>query len=355
MLVYLDTGQLAWLEAAPSEARDDFLSMWRTHECELAVTTELLQEAVARGSPERLAQRVVTLARLNPLRGIPTSAGGMMIREIATQVRSVTGLTPTTKSETSNLLFPFLPIQQLLEAVKETFHHLVRFNRQGALAAQLEEVQKTLRQPRPGERVGRMEMAERVAAGTDRLSLILSGEEIFAADEVGRQVAERVEEAGGDPWTARIQSWGLESLHCLHELRPEDLSKAAGFVGLAAEFPIDVARVAGVTEADVARSLPSLRPYEAPGYSIEMAVSRARLAHNAASKASDQVDEEHVSFAPYVDLLFVDKRTRDYVGREVRRNDGRIVAGAADSIRSASSLADVRDAIEVRAGEIGRG
>ncbi len=77
-----------------------------------------------------------------------------------------------------------------------------------------------------------------------------------------------------------------------------------------------------------------------------MAVCRARIAHNMEPSASDQVDEEHVSFAPYVDLLFVDKRTRGHVDSERRRADGRMVDGAASSITRARDLQDALEQIQ---------
>ena len=77
-----------------------------------------------------------------------------------------------------------------------------------------------------------------------------------------------------------------------------------------------------------------------------MAVARARARHSTAPTASDQLDEEHVSFGPYVDLLFVDKRTAGYLTEEFRRKDGRMYFDPARSIKRARDVAEMLARIE---------
>jgi hypothetical protein len=82
-----------------------------------------------------------------------------------------------------------------------------------------------------------------------------------------------------------------------------------------------------------------------------MAVFRARGRHNARPGAADQVDEEHVCFAPYVDLLFADKRTVAYLEEETRRADGRVAYDASATVWKARNLGDVRSRLIAAAAE----
>ena len=51
----------------------------------------------------------------------------------------------------------------------------------------------------------------------------------------------------------------------------------------------------------------------------------------------------------YVDLMFVDKHTLGLVEQEVRRADGRIPEGAADSVTKARDLSEVAERIRAAA------
>jgi len=55
--------------------------------------------------------------------------------------------------------------------------------------------------------------------------------------------------------------------------------------------------------------LPKLNPYKMPGYSLGIATNRAWQLSGNSAEAGNQIDDAHVTFAPYMDVLFVDKRT----------------------------------------------
>ena len=232
------------------------------------------------------------------------------------------------------------------ETIREHPHHFAQFNQKDSLAAQLESIKKVLPDRKKGVQISPDEMEQRVRRMGEQLSPGMGpGASPFLA--IGEGVIRDVKEADGDVWAASLRAWGLADLKCLGDIRGEDHTKAAGFLEAARHAADDIAAELGVREAQVLELVDDLRPYEAPGYSIEMAVSRARIAHNMEPTASDQVDEEHVAFAPYVDLMFVDKRTRGYVESERRRDDGRMVDGAEASITSARNLQDTLEQIRL--------
>lgn len=88
-------------------------------------------------------------------------------------------------------------------------------------------------------------------------------------------------------------------------------------------------------------------PYALPGVSLRFAVERARrrATRGRVGEQSDVLDADHVMFAPYVDLAFVDRRTYGYVESERKARPHLIAPGADSSLRFAPDLARVESAI----------
>jgi len=110
------------------------------------------------------------------------------------------------------------------------------------------------------------------------------------------------------------------------------------FVGLAREI---VAQVAVATPRFVSaldEVLPGLDLFAAPGMRLRAAVHRARMVHPRESEPGDQLDEDHVVFAPYVDVLFVDKRTVSFLQQESRDRPSLLPPAAIANIVRAKDL-----------------
>lgn len=347
MLIYLDTAQLAWLESAPDDERSQFVTVWRNLGCELAVSLQVLQEIQKRGTPDLVAARLATLQLLQPLRGIPAGSAGVMMFEITEQIRRrVGGVSGRHIDRGRQHLFPFLAFTTVKEAVAQHAVHLDRWNAIGEVQAELQGNARFLTPLKKGIRVDPAKMTAFLRSVQESVLRGLSRSE--AADmfrDLGDRAIEALNAADGNLWEANLKRLGISELSCLSEIRPEDFGKAAGFLEAARDFASDVATDANTDPSTVLRLVNQLRPYDAPGYSIEMAVARARARHSQKPTAGDQVDEEHVCFAPYVDLMFVDKRTKAYVEEEVRRRDGRVAYDPTAKLVRPRNISDVLAAI----------
>lgn len=345
MLVYLDTAHFIWFESAGPAERRDFLESWRDHGCELAVSLQLLQEGVKHGSPEKLDERLRTMRALGPMRGMPAGSAGVMVREAAVQMLELLG-EPLHDPIGASVeeLFPPLEPGMLVREAWRVAQGLQNLNAAGEASAGLEAILKARGPIKKGAKIDPQELRRGLESS---LGLKDLPEFVRGIHEGAIRNLERTDGIASD---ALVLGFGLEKAACLGDLRDEDLSKASGFLEAGKAAAIKVADRRAISVQQVRTLVDELRPYAAPGYSLEMAVSRARRSHNAEPAASDFVDEEHVCFAPYVDLLMVDKRTQDFLHRELRRGDGRIVEGAADSIRRPRSLDDIVKMIEGAAG-----
>ena len=92
--------------------------------------------------------------------------------------------------------------------------------------------------------------------------------------------------------------------------------------------------------------VPRIDPYACPGFTTALALRRQRLMTERRTEASHQVDEAHVGFAPYVDLMVVDAETRTLLEQEARRNPDLLPNGIMDRIRAPGSLDSVIAAVE---------
>ena len=352
MLVYLDNSQFAWLERAASSDRDAFVKEWQELGCELALSLQLLQEIHKRGDDESVKERVQTLLSLEPLRGMPAGSAGVMVREVADQIRGILHGTNNHDAIAAGRagLFPPLTASTVFETLQESSAELGRFNAIGQTQAVLQANSRELPMVKKGTRVDPRAMEAFVRAKQQELLAGLPqslASDLFEA--LGDRTVDAIKATGGDLWQANLQRLGIAELECIDELHAEDYSKTSGFVEMARDFSSDVAALAGTVPKTVLDVANQLRPYDAPGYSLEMAVSRARVRHSRNPKASDLVDEEHVVFTPYVDVIFVDKRTKAYLEEEVRRGDGRINYDPSGKLARASNLDGVLEVLRVRA------
>jgi len=350
MLVYLDTAQLAWLEAASEQIRSEFLARWRKFGCELAISLQILQEVQNRGSLAHITARLETLQQLQPLRGIPAGSAGVMVFEITEQMRQRVGggLNEDRLSRGRRHLFPPLALATLRDTVAQYLTQFRRFNLIGQAQAALQQNALAITPVRKGTRVDPSAVAEIIRGHQEQvINGLAPNEATNLLRECGDLVVQALYDAGGDLWEAKLRWLGISELTCLKNLRPEDYLKVAGFVQAARDFATDIADGAGIDRPTVLALVNELRPYDAPGFSVEMAVARARTRHARTPTPADQVDEEHVSFAPYVDLMFVDKRTRSYIEEEVRRHDSRIAFDPSAKLVRPRSISDVLDSISV--------
>jgi len=349
MLVYLDTAQLAWLESASVDEREAFLCEWRELGCELAVSLQLLQEGIKRGSLRDAGARIETIRALAPLRGLPTAAASVIREEATEQIRAMLQGASRVPAVTATRLFPFLDPTTLSSDALAHAPSFKHFNAIDAFQAAMELEQKGWPRLAPGMKVEVAPMLDHIRQKADA-DKRATPELADWIDETAGAIARDVVTFGGDLWALHIHRLQLGEMRRVNELNREDLFKASQFLHGAREGSKEIGIELDIPSEQVLSLVGELDPYNAPGFSAEMAVTRARWRDlGARPKASDQVDEEHVSFAPYVDLLCVDKRTMGYLRQELRRADGRAVPSAGRAIIRPRNLTEVLDELRLRA------
>jgi hypothetical protein len=92
---------------------------------------------------------------------------------------------------------------------------------------------------------------------------------------------------------------------------------------------------------DCADIISRFDPYECPSFRVTAAVRRARVSHPKSPEPGDKIDEDHLAYAPYVDLMVVDKRTRSFAEQESRRSHGLLRPADISSLAQARHLQEV--------------
>lgn len=132
--------------------------------------------------------------------------------------------------------------------------------------------------------------------------------------------------------------YGLMGMEVTSTLRPTDLIFANMFFSSAREKIQHISEALKIPLQFLMALLPKLNPYKMPGYSLGMAINRARQLSGNLAETGDQVDESHITFAPYVDMLFVDKRTFAFFNQELRDRHELIVPPPNGRVRFAGTV-----------------
>ena len=147
--------------------------------------------------------------------------------------------------------------------------------------------------------------------------------------------------------------YGLVGIEVTPTLRPTDLTAASLFFSSAREKIKQIAETFNTPMPFLMALLPKLHPYKVPGYSLGMAINRAWLLSGNRAETGDRVDDDHVTFAPYVDVLFVDKRTFAFLNRELRDRPELLVQPPDGRVRFAGTVDQLEQALGLRRKEKG--
>jgi hypothetical protein len=145
---------------------------------------------------------------------------------------------------------------------------------------------------------------------------------------------------------ALVRSAGLKGLPIATKVPDEDLVEVGGFFDLARIQLPALGAILGIPESQMLTLLPRLDPYQSPGFRLKLAVERARKRAGQLTKSGDLVDSDHIMFAPYCDILFVDKRTLTYAMQEQRDRPSLLPPGSTDHLRRAAGVDGLLKALE---------
>ena len=349
MLVYLDSAHLALLDRAPTSERDLFLSAWRSCNCELALSLHHLQE-IAQLSDAASAERRLQVLKLFPsVRCKPAGVDLVLRLEIQLQLYRLLGLSPDVRRSATETLFPQAGYNEIRAATidfQPLFKHMRIAHQMGANASNTSK--RAVQAAKAGNLRRKVDPATLGFLGADEMF-----EEALASAPPDvrvtmRQVFDQVRNGiqnHGNIRRALENIYGIASVEFIDEIVDDDLAAVSVFFASArSEIPAVFGRV-GADPSDSERLVQRMDPYAAPGFSLQLAVQRARKRHPMPDKPGDEIDVAHVGFAPYVDLLLVDKRTFGFAVQEARDNPKRLASDRLNTIRQAGTLQQAAEAI----------
>ena len=362
MLVYLDSSHFDMLErlrrADPIHVAC-FIERWTARECVLILSLNHAQE-LAQLADETSRQRRLDVIGQFPRDRIRFSArgsAGLLDIELLVEIRALVSGRRMPLEEIQRLLFvqTFDDFTTVVAENVETFHRSFKFRTTAAEGL---------------NDLAKMKQDMEALRATHNLPKINLTNPDFDWDEIGQSMESTLRTSVEDTPTGRAvnafvrrmndlvkkhknvqyafeELYGISGMNITPPLRPTDLLAVSVFFSGAREQIKQIAEAFNIPLPFLLALLPKLHPYKTPGYSLGIAVDRARQLSGNPAKAGDQIDTDHITFAPYVDMVFVDKRTFTFLNQELRDRpdlimpppDGRICfAGTVDQLEQALGL-----------------
>lgn len=348
MLVYLDSAHLALLETATPDARAGFFAAWDDAGCELALSFHHLQEIAQVANVASINRRFEALSAFKSIRSKPATAELALRLETQVAAIQLLGHTVDTRRSGITTLFPPADLEELRTttvALQPIFHLMREAYALGAEAenlakeASLNSPTSSIRRPIQAHELGSadvtgleeaLESADPAVAGFMR-SLSRYVREKILKHRTVRKALEKI--------------YGLQHLDVRSRIRDSDLPPVSVFFKSAAPAVQEALLRVGRSTLETEAVKRQLNPYAIPGFALQLAVRRGRSLHPKPDKPSDQLDLDHVAFAPFVDLHFVDKRTYGFVLQARRDVDSYLPPNAMGNVRQAGTLERVAEAI----------
>lgn len=355
MLVYLDSAHLALLERASAREAQAFLSTWHTCKCELALSLHHLQEIAQladRASVERRLQAVRSLSRI---RCKPAGTDLVLRLEVQFQLLNLLGVEPQVRKVALETLFPevdFVELHSATVSLQPWFKLMRAAHEMGADASN---ASKQASQDSPPLSMRRaIDPTQVDAAAVEEAFEAVLKDVPHDVQAVMRQMYQQVRTAIGDHGNARqalASIYNLTEVEVLDQIADTDLAAVSGFFNSARQEVHAILKRVAADPSVAEQLVRRLDPYAAPGFSLQLAVQRARKRHPKPDNPGDDIDVAHIGFAPYVDVLFVDKRTLGFVNQEVRGNSIRLAPGVVSAVERAGTLERVAEVIAARTSE----
>ncbi len=361
MLIYLDSSHLDQLErlaAQQPDAAEKFLQWWMQEGCELGLSLHHAQEIAQLADAESIRRRLRAVAMFPIIRCGYFLSRSVLKYEIQTQL---VGLSLDKVPQYSALRADFFPLsttrdfKQAVISVEERFKHMRLELSAGAkmeniFKRDMAEVREAMRQAGVSWNSRFVNTNTQEARETAK---ILMRRVLQAGGEQLREVSEQLVdnyfdliEHGDSDRDAWESVYGIREYPITKHIPNQDLDDVKLFFLLAQEQARSVSRFLGQTPGKFEVLVPHLNPYNCPGFRLKLAVTRARQRAPKCAEAGDEVDSDHLMFAPYVDLAFVDKRTFEFLKQEARRVTLLLPPDANARLRLAPTLQKVREEIE---------
>jgi hypothetical protein len=306
MRVYLDSAHIAMLERTPEHKIRAFLSDWDSCGAALVLSFHHIQEIAQLESLDAVKRRLDLLDRFTNLQSILMSASQVLQAEAAEQLLEILGY-PSRGPLLQSSFVDYNLAQTAAPALLSEGSRSIRATH--SYAIEIENIVKHFT-PRPTDLPRDLDgysAALNNAEARRPREMSSSNSDLDFIRHLGPEVRHR---------DVLISVFGLRKHRCLQQIPTVDFPLMSFFFSLVGHEAAKLARETNVNSDTMDEAVQGLNPYICPGFSIQAAVARARRLHPKASVVSDMIDEQHVIFAPYVDLIVVDKRTLGFVRQE---------------------------------------
>ncbi|HEY0152330.1 MAG TPA: hypothetical protein VGB92_10050 [Longimicrobium sp.] len=332
MFIYLDHAHIVALDVLlrrEPKKFAEFLEFWLDHKCKLVISRAHLHE-IGQSDDDDDVQKRLDLLQYFTIWSAPTNENvdWVLIREIRYQTLQ------RLLNKGDHSAAAYRAVRD--ELYRPVEHHAVRQfvleARPGWLnelrerrdLAQYENQSRILRK-KYREITGRKEPkwnpeASKMLPVMQSLMPVLSGDEV--ADRWMAQVNARSSHCWASSKGKRqalVCIYDLDGLAALSRAPEQDLSRLGFYRALARHWVAPYCRLAKHDPEAVEAALDMFDPYDAPGISAALAVERGRKRQETEYKASDFMDVDHVLWAAYADLAFVDKRTYGFLAQAKKK------------------------------------
>lgn len=355
MLVYLDTAHFSYLDQADRVRLEAFFRAWSDAGCVLAYSIPHLKELAQLGDPDSRERRLACLERFPEIRFSPEVSVQLIVEEIRHQYDARSRGERADPRVLRNRLFP----RSSVEEVREFLPHIAE------VVPDLRQMNERYAEFVNGVRKHLPFLNELFEIGRGRpwLSELppeitkLTKEDIDAArlkvrhpvlapikaiyERVKRKrgqrrfLPERIYEAAPSlRWLKLLDEPGI----ACRRFPEEDAELAVGFYRVAIEELGIERQESAYLVTPWTILVNEMTPYDCPGWSLWMAISRGLRSAPKEAYASDPLDWEHAVHLPYVDLAFVDKRILGHLQNQSRRPEFPLTPDEVSHIRRAPDL-----------------
>jgi len=349
MLVYLDSGDIANLErllTRDPEAFAAFLESWTARSCALALSLHHAQEISQLSDDASRERRLAVLARFPDIRYEPGGSYKVVRLEALTQLFArLDGIQADYLHNVGPRLFQERGLDALATTVREEGPKLRRLQAEQLATSTIRGDTRGLKIPHSYRKQTRDKVDLKQVSSVSARTLA-----VHDLTPLTRAVASPILDAinahlasAPNVRVAFERAYGLEGLDVIHSVDDEDIHRVATFFSVAREV---AAEYAGEIGADTAPAVSALDPYECPGVCVEMSVSRAQDTSSQAPDPSDEPDRAHMTFLPYVDAMFADRRTVGFLEQSARSSKRSILLSAQSRLARSSEPVRLLEAID---------
>jgi hypothetical protein len=345
MLVYLDSAQFDGIERATPAARVAFFETWRIARCELALSLHHLQEMGQLSDASSLSRRLDVLREFPVIRCLPASSASVLRSEIRALLENV-----LLESRVALFRDQFFPLADRAILAAQTLGTQTLFHVMADAIKTSTSAELLSKQARP---VAPLKLSKADIDWDElyRDSLTMVAEASGAGSELHQvlltmfdQTFERIR-GHGSARNALVSLFGLSAVEVVRKIPDDDLSSALVFYSTARAEAVALASEHHIDPEPLLSRVNGISMYDCPGFRLKLAAQRGRRTHPKEPEPGDQIDEDHVMFAPYVDLLIGDKRTVGFVSQRTKNPFLQLPEGAVANIKRVADLDECRAVI----------